>query len=88
MEEKHTEGILMLSDTCFTNNILFCISLFWFGMFSTFSGQSIFDEWLYQLYNITFTALAIMWFAVFDLEYTKEMLLTKPKYYIIGLENM
>jgi phospholipid-transporting ATPase len=64
------------------------MALFWFAMFNAFSGQTLFDEWLYQLYNITFTFLAIMWFAIFDLEYDKETLLTKPKYYIIGLENM
>jgi len=72
----------------FYKNILFTLVLFWFGLYSNFSGQTLFDEWLYQLYNIAFTALAIMWFAVFDLEYPKEILLTKPKYYIIGLENM
>lgn len=48
----------------------------------------IFDEWLYQMYNVVFTFAAIMWFAIFDLEYPKEVLLTEPKYYIIGLENM
>jgi phospholipid-transporting ATPase len=72
----------------FYKNILFCMALFWFGMYNTFSGQPLFDEWLYQSYNVVFTALSIMWFAIFDLEYTKEDLLTKPKYYIIGLENM
>lgn len=72
----------------FYKNILFCVSLFWFGMFNTFSGQSFYDEWLYQMYNITFTFLSIMWFAIFDLEETKETLLKQPKYYIIGLENM
>jgi phospholipid-transporting ATPase len=64
------------------------MSLFWFAMFNAFSGQILFDEWLYQLYNIAFTFFAIMWFAIFDLEYTKETLLNKPKYYIIGLQNM
>jgi len=72
----------------FYKNIIFCMSLFWFGMFSTFSGQMIFDEWLYQMYNVVFTFAAIMWFAIFDLEYPKEVLMTEPKYYIIGLENM
>jgi len=64
------------------------MSIFWFGMYSTFSGQMIFDEFLYQLYNIVFTFAAIMWFAIFDIDYPKEVLLTEPKYYIIGLENM
>lgn len=48
----------------FYKNILFCIAQFWFGMFCLFSGQSLFDDFLNQLYNITFTFLAIMWFAV------------------------
>mmetsp|Transcript_8430 Transcript_8430/g.7963 ORF Transcript_8430/g.7963 Transcript_8430/m.7963 type:complete len:230 (+) Transcript_8430:971-1660(+) len=72
----------------FYKNIIFVMSIFWFGIFSTFSAQMIFDELFYQMYNIVFTSLAIFWFAIYDLEYPKEVLLTEPKYYIIGLENM
>jgi phospholipid-transporting ATPase len=72
----------------FYKNIMFVMTIFWFGLFCNYSGQTIFDDYLYQLYNITYSSLAIMWFAVFDHEYPKEILYKNPKYYIIGLENM
>ena len=72
----------------FYKNIIFVMTIFWYGIYCNYSGQTIFDEWLYQIYNITYTALAIMWFAIFDFEYPKEVLYKNPKYYIIGLENM
>ena len=56
--------------------------IFWYGVASSYSGVNIFEQWLYQLYNIVFTALPIMWFAVFDYEYPKEVLDRDPKYYI------
>ena len=42
---------------------------------------------LYQLFNVAFTAIPIIWYAVFDWEYSKETLLEKPKYYRIGLQD-
>ena len=32
----------------FYKNIMFVMTIFWFGMFSTYSGQTMFDDWLYQ----------------------------------------
>jgi len=37
------------------------------------------------MYNVMFTFLPIIWFAVFDWEYEKEELLKRPKLYKIGL---
>mmetsp|Transcript_11345 Transcript_11345/g.12855 ORF Transcript_11345/g.12855 Transcript_11345/m.12855 type:complete len:314 (-) Transcript_11345:11-952(-) len=56
--------------------------IFWYGVVSSYSGMNIFEQWLFQLYNIVFTAFPIMWFAVFDYEYSKEVLRRDPKYYI------
>ena len=56
----------------FYKNVLFVLVPFWFGIVSTFSGQSIYEQWIYQLYNIVFTAIPIMWYALFDFEFTKE----------------
>ena len=36
----------------FYKNILFVMTIFWFGIFCNYSGQTLFEEWLYQLYNI------------------------------------
>lgn len=38
-----------------------------------------------NLYNVWFTAFPIIWFAVFDWEHPKEVLLNNPKMYAIGL---
>ena len=56
----------------FYKNVLFVLVPFWFGIVSAFSGQSIYEQWIYQLYNIVFTAIPIMWYALFDFEFTKE----------------
>jgi magnesium-transporting ATPase (P-type) len=60
---------------------------FFFGFLSVFSGQQIFEPWIYQMYNISFTAFPIMWFALFDFEKGKKFLLDNPFMYKIGLNN-
>jgi hypothetical protein len=37
------------------------------------------------MYNIVFTAIPVMWFALFDSQFPKEDLLSEPKHYKIGL---
>jgi phospholipid-transporting ATPase len=71
----------------FYKNVLFVLPQFWFGFYSVFSGQTLYEAWIYQMYNIVFTAFPIFWFALFDYEHTKEKFLTKPQYYSIGLRN-
>mmetsp|Transcript_10350 Transcript_10350/g.10221 ORF Transcript_10350/g.10221 Transcript_10350/m.10221 type:complete len:94 (-) Transcript_10350:310-591(-) len=66
----------------FYKNMLFVLCIFWFGIVSAFSGMSIYEQWLYLFFNVVFTAFPIMWFAVFDYEYTKKELAEDPKYYI------
>jgi magnesium-transporting ATPase (P-type) len=72
----------------FYKNILYVIPIFVFGVFSSFSQQPIYNENLYNYYNLCFTALPIIWFAVYDWEHKKETLLENPKLYKIGLENI
>ena len=43
---------------------------------------------MYACYNVLFTAVPIIWFAVFDWEYDKRTLLKSPILYSIGLENI
>lgn len=50
----------------FYKNILFVVPQFWFGFLSVFSGQPLYEQWIYQLYNIIFTSIPIMWYAIFD----------------------
>jgi magnesium-transporting ATPase (P-type) len=65
----------------FYKNVAYVMPIFWFGILSFFSGTSIYNTYLYQCYNIFFTSLPIMWFAIYDLEFSKEELLSNHKYY-------
>jgi phospholipid-transporting ATPase len=67
--------------------VLFVMPQFWFGFYSAFSGQVFYEKWIYQIFNIVFTAFPIMIFALFDQEHLKKTLMEKPKYYRIGLKN-
>ena len=72
----------------FYKNVLYVIPIFMFGFESFFSGTVIYDAIMYQLYNVIFTGLAIIWFAVFDWEFDKAQLMRQPKLYRIGLEDV
>ena len=71
----------------FYKNVLFVFPMFLFGIYSMYSGSSIYDPYLNQLYNVFFTGAPIMWFGMMDFEHEKEELLKKPKYYSIGLKG-
>jgi phospholipid-transporting ATPase len=55
----------------FYKNVLLVIPIWVYGIFSVFSGTSIYDVYLYNSYNTIFTSLPIVWFAVFDWEFPK-----------------
>jgi len=71
----------------FYKNIIFVLPQYWFGFSSAFSGQKLYEAWLYQLYNVAFTAFPIIWYALFDQQYERDRLLSKPGLYRIGLRN-
>lgn len=72
----------------FYKNVLYVMPIFMFGFVSFFSGTVIYDVYMYQLYNVIFTGLPIIWFAIFDWEFDKAQLMRQPKLYRIGLEDV
>ena len=72
---------------CFYKNMIVVMPIFWFGFYSGFSGQTIYNQWQYQLYNTIFTALPICIFAIFDKQYEREELLSNPKLYTDSLKG-
>mmetsp|Transcript_30711 Transcript_30711/g.30191 ORF Transcript_30711/g.30191 Transcript_30711/m.30191 type:complete len:527 (+) Transcript_30711:388-1968(+) len=72
----------------FYKNIVFVIPQFWFGFISAFGGQPLYEQWLYQFYNILFTAFPVVWFALFDAEYDRDEILALPAAYKIGIFNL
>lgn len=71
----------------FYKNVLLVMPIFFFGIFSAFSGVLIYDVMLYQLYNTLMTGLPVGWLAVYDWQYSKQELLNNPAHYKIGLKN-
>lgn len=72
----------------FYKNVLYVIPIFMYGFVSFFSGTVIYDVLFYQMYNVIFTGLPVIWFAVFDWEFDKAQLMRQPKLYKIGLEDV
>lgn len=46
-----------------------------YGFYNLLSGSSFYDSYLYQLYNIAFTALPIVIYAILDYEFEDDELL-------------
>jgi len=69
----------------FFKNVLLVMPQFWYGISSVFSGQTFYEMWLYQSFNLLFTSVPIVWFALFDYEKTKEELISKPGQYYLGV---
>lgn len=55
----------------FYKNILYITTQYVFAFWSIFSAQVLYEPFIYQLYNITFTSVPIMYYALFDFEYEK-----------------
>lgn len=52
----------------FYKNILLVMAQFWYGCLNKFSGQNLYENYSYQLYNIVFTSLPICIYALYDEE--------------------
>ena len=72
----------------FYKNVLETVPVYMFGCLSLFSGSDIYNSLLYMIFNLCFTALPIIWFATMDYEYSKHVIIRRPRLYRIGLENV
>lgn len=71
----------------FYKNVVFVMPLFFYGMFSAFSAQMLYNNWMYQIYNVVFTSLPIILYALFDRETDYEIIESDPRYYRLGLKG-
>ena len=72
----------------FYKNVLFVFPMFFMGFLNIFSGMTIYDPYIHQFYNTFYTALPIVWFGVFDLEFNSFFLVNNPKFYIQGIYKL
>lgn len=71
----------------FYKNVLYVIVQYYFGFYSVFSGQTLYEPWLYQLYNISFTGGAVFYWGVMDFKYTKAKSMSEPLLYKVGIDG-
>lgn len=66
----------------FYKNIVYCVSMFWYCIQpSAYSGTMIYSAFIQQGYNLFFTALPIVIFAVFDRDLPKDVVMEYPVLY-------
>ncbi len=71
----------------FSKNVALSLSQFWFGFYNGFSGQMMFFDFLFTLFNSLFTAVPILSLATLDQEHSDEDLLRKPSLYKTTASN-
>mmetsp|Transcript_8609 Transcript_8609/g.8565 ORF Transcript_8609/g.8565 Transcript_8609/m.8565 type:complete len:323 (+) Transcript_8609:2039-3007(+) len=71
----------------FYKNVLLAMPVFFYGMFSVYSGQLLYNQWTYQVFNLLFASLPIVIYAVFDKETEYEVLENDSKHYKLGLRG-
>ena len=71
----------------FYKNFLFVLPQFWLGFYNYFSGQYLYDPYIYQLFNIIFTCFPIAWFGIYDKEVSYDILMDDSRYYTQGIIN-
>ena len=71
----------------FYKNFLFVLPQFWLGFQNYFSGQYLYDPYIYQLFNIIFACFPIIWFGIYDKEVSYDVLVRDSRYYTQGIIN-
>ncbi|CRG97760.1 aminophospholipid-transporting P-ATPase, putative [Plasmodium gallinaceum] len=69
----------------FYKNIVLIFPLFIFGSLSLYSGQKIYYEFLLQVYNVFFTSIPVIIFAILDQDINLNTALEKPVLYKLGI---
>lgn len=59
----------------FYKNITFGFTLFFFEIFASFSGQTVYNDWFLSLYNVFFTSLPVIALGVFDQDVSSRLCL-------------
>jgi magnesium-transporting ATPase (P-type) len=68
----------------FYKNITLQLCQFWYVWYNAFTGRTIYDSILLLLFNLIFSAVPIMTYAVFDRDVSPESSMAIPQLYILG----
>mmetsp|Transcript_4746 Transcript_4746/g.4793 ORF Transcript_4746/g.4793 Transcript_4746/m.4793 type:complete len:1124 (-) Transcript_4746:25-3396(-) len=67
-------------------NMVITLTLFWFSYFTAVSGTSMYQSWVYSVYNFAL-GLPIIFYGIFDQDVPFEFALKNPEVYLTGLSN-
>jgi len=67
----------------FYKNLVVVLPHFWYSFNNGFSASNLYDPWMYQFYNMFYTSLPIVLYAVYDAEYSTAFLLRHPEIYAL-----
>ncbi|GLD99339.1 hypothetical protein PINS_up008058 [Pythium insidiosum] len=69
-------------------NVTYVLTTFWFGCFCGFSGQPLIIDIAAQSFNLIYTSLPLVLFAVFDQDVSSEAAEKFPQLYKLGQKNV
>ncbi|CAN1312762.1 Putative phospholipid-transporting ATPase 9 [Linum perenne] len=72
----------------FYKNVIFGISLFLYEAHTSFSGQTLYNDWFLSLYNVFFTSLPVIALGVFDQDVPSRLAIKFPLLYQEGVQNV
>uniref|UniRef100_A0A8C5U1H2 Phospholipid-transporting ATPase n=1 Tax=Malurus cyaneus samueli TaxID=2593467 RepID=A0A8C5U1H2_9PASS len=72
----------------FYKNFAFTLVHFWYGFFSGFSAQTVYDEWFITLYNLVYTSLPVLGMSLFDQDVDDRWSMLFPQLYVPGQQNL
>ncbi|KAF8967406.1 hypothetical protein BGZ46_000170 [Entomortierella lignicola] len=73
--------------TFFYKNIVWTLTIFWFQIFSSFSGYILFDYTYVVLFNLVFTSLPVMFMGAFDQDVDAKTSMQFPALYLRGIKQ-
>ncbi|XP_075788958.1 phospholipid-transporting ATPase ID isoform X2 [Pelodiscus sinensis] len=72
----------------FYKNFAFTLVHFWYGFFSGFSAQTVYDQWFITLYNLVYTSLPVLGMSLFDQDVDDRWSMLLPHLYEPGQQNL
>ncbi|KAM9138781.1 phospholipid-transporting ATPase ID-like isoform 2-T3 [Pangshura tecta] len=72
----------------FYKNFAFTLVHFWYGFFSGFSAQTVYDQWFITLYNLVYTSLPVLGMSLFDQDVDDRWSMQFPHLYEPGQQNL
>jgi phospholipid-translocating ATPase len=68
----------------FYKNVVLAMPQYWMGTVSSFSGQKLYNDFMYQMFNVVHSMLPIMLLGVLDQDVSRQWALKRPQLYALG----